>query len=47
MAGLYVFFVCFEENNVFLDLGKNTLLFIVGELAGGGSVTVAVGVSDR
>ena len=35
-----------EEKSRFMGLCKTLLLYIVGELAGGGSVAVAVGVSD-
>ena len=37
---------CFQKNCVFGSL-RTTLLFIVGELAGGGSGAVAVGVSNK
>ena len=39
-------FLCFEKNWVFGSL-QTSLLCIVRELAGGGSVAVAVGVRDR
>ena len=36
-----------EEQNIFLPSLQTSLLCIMGELPGGGSVAVAVGVSDR
>ena len=46
----YIFVIPFVLLRLtFMDpgLGSSTLLCIVGELAGGGSVAVTVGVSDR
>ena len=40
-------FLCFEKNKYFFGSLQTNLLGIVGELAGAGSVDVAVGVSDR
>ena len=55
LANLYVFFcfftvsIIFRLYNFFWDIGslQSSLLCIVGELAGKGSVAVAVGFSDR